>query len=406
MRYAFLQGFQSTNISERLEIEEDTQSDTTEELAEQLSTDFWTSRGDSPRSFDVEEGGTITVDYTGLTPLGKFYAHFALQMWSDATGLEFEVVQGNADITFDDNDSGAYTTSEVDRNGTIESSYVNISDDWNPGDGYDFSNYTFQTYVHEIGHALGLGHAGDYNGSAQYGVDNLYDNDSWQATIMSYFDQEENTDVDADFAYVATPQAADVLAIQDLYGTTSTTRTEDTTYGDNGTAGVVLNQAATSQTPTTYTIVDDGGIDTLDYSSSFDDQVLDLREGAISDVRGVEGSLIIAEGTGIENAIGGSGDDTIIANDLDNTLTGGSGSDIFLFYTNESASANSDTITDFEDGSDIIYIDDGVSGTTFGYDQLEFADAGSGTSILYDDDEIILENVDTTSLGAEDFMFA
>jgi hypothetical protein len=35
-------------------------------------------------------------------------------------------------------------------------------------------SYSFQTYVHEIGHALGLGHGGPYNGSASYGLDNLY----------------------------------------------------------------------------------------------------------------------------------------------------------------------------------------------------------------------------------------
>ena len=44
-----------------------------------------------------------------------------------------------------------------------------------------------------IGHAIGLVHAGEYNGSAHFGVDNLYGNDSWQMSIMSYFDQAENT---------------------------------------------------------------------------------------------------------------------------------------------------------------------------------------------------------------------
>jgi len=64
-------------------------------------------------------------------------------------------------------------------------------------------------------------------------------------------------------------------------------------------------------------------------------------------VRGVDGNLIIAEGTRIENAVTGSGDDTIVANDLDNLLSGGSGKDRFVFHESASLSANTDTITDF-----------------------------------------------------------
>ncbi|MTH96818.1 M10 family metallopeptidase [Roseibium sp. RKSG952] len=377
-----------------------------DQIAYQLTDDYWDATGEPTRSFDVQVGGTITVNYSALTSKGQLYAYYALEMWSDATGLNFVSTNGAADITFDDNDSGAYAYSNLDRFGNIESSHVNVSTSWIARDGNNLSNYSFQTYVHEIGHALGLGHASNYNGSADYGQDNLYLNDSWQGTVMSYFSQNENTYIDADFAYVATPQIADVIAIQNLYGSAGTTRTGDTTYGDNSNAGTAWEHLTTYSRSTTYTIVDDGGEDTIDFSSSYYDQILDLREESISSVRGVDGNLMIARGTEIENAIGGRGDDYLVANDQDNVLTGGSGADVFYFFTNESPSANTDTITDFQTGTDIIVLDDGQSGVSINFDLLDIISLGSDTSINFGDDEIILENVSASTVDANDFMFA
>ena len=91
----------------------------------------------------------------------------------------------SVDIVFDDNAAGAYASSSV-FGGTIQSSFVNVNANWAGGTNR-IDGYFFQTYVHEIGHALGLGHAGPYNGGATYGVDNNYQNDSWQSSVMSYF---------------------------------------------------------------------------------------------------------------------------------------------------------------------------------------------------------------------------
>lgn len=378
---------------------------TNEQIAYQLTDGFWNKEGEPTRQFDVPVGGTITVNLSGLTQKGQFYASYALDMWSDVTGLQFVTTRGQADIMFDDWDSGAYAYSNLNPDGSIDQSFVNVSTAWIARDGYNLANYSFQTYVHEIGHALGLGHAGNYNGSADFGIDNEYANDSWQATVMSYFSQTENTNIQADFAYVATPQVADVIAIRALYGSSGATRTSDTVYGDNGNAGAAMNHVINNSTATTYTLVDDGGTDTLNFSQTGSDQTIDLREQAISSVRGLDGNLIISEGTRIENAVSGSGDDTIVANDLQNVLTGGAGQDRFVFHEAASPSANTDTITDFEDGFDRICIVDDDIGPALRFDLLDIFSTGADVSILFNDDRIILQDVSLASLDASDFLF-
>ena len=292
---------------------------TMDQIATQLTQGYW---GGTQQSFTVGADGAITVNLTALNATYKGYALQSLALWSDATGIIFTETSGSAEVTFTQNPGGAWSSSAT--SGTrILNSTINVQSGWAGAD------YTLQTFVHEIGHSLGLGHAGNYNGSASYGVDNLYANDSWQATVMSYFDQADNTYVVADFAYLKTPMLADIIAIRSLYGSAGTTRTGDTVYGYNTNAGATFNASVFEGTGTAYalTIIDDGGTDTIDLSGSSANNRVDLNPLAGSNTGRLIGNLFIAPNTLIENVIGGSGNDVLVGNEVANTLTGGNGND-------------------------------------------------------------------------------
>ncbi|MFX5279777.1 M10 family metallopeptidase C-terminal domain-containing protein, partial [Acinetobacter baumannii] len=59
-------------------------------------------------------------------------------------------------------------------------------------------------------------------------------------------------------------------------------------------------------------------------------QIIDLRAGNFSSVGGLTNNIGIALGVVIEKAVGGSGNDTLIANSAGCTLTGGGGNDTII----------------------------------------------------------------------------
>lgn len=283
-------------------------------------------------SFNIGASRVITVNITALTAAGQQLATWALEAWTMVTGITFTQTSGAAGITFDDNQSGAFAgpSSYSGQGGTIYSSTVNVSTSWIASYGTGIDSYSFQTYMHEIGHAMGLDHSGNYNGSATYRTDstqtgdNHYLNDSWQATVMSYFDQSEAGT--GTYNYLLTPMIADILAMQTLYGTVGTLRTGDTTYGFGSNAGGYYdgNLDATSS----FTIIDDGGTDSINFSNVTADQRVDLNPETISDVGGLVGNMIIMRDTIIENFFSGSGNDDITGNIANNVLWGGGGADV------------------------------------------------------------------------------
>jgi Ca2+-binding RTX toxin-like protein len=135
--------------------------------------------------------------------------------------------------------------------------------------------------------------------------------------------------------------------------------------------------------PVALTIYDSGGNDTLDCSGFPQDQTISLWAGTYSDIGGKHGNVGIygiggSSDTIIENAIGGSGWDTIYGNQGDNELQGGDGSDELVGYSGLDTlhgDAGEDTLDGGEDDDKL-----------YGGDDNDILHGGGGNDLLAGDD--------------------
>lgn len=307
-----------------------------------MTDGYWQSVGGLRHRFDTSTSTQISVNITALTAEGQQLARWAFEAWEMVANIDFVEVTGSADITFDDSQPGAYASYMASGDTTL-SAEVNVSASWLAQHGTTIDSYSFSTYVHEIGHALGLGHQGAYDGNAQYGQDETFANDSWQISVMSYFSQTQNTVTTASYAEVLSAMMADIVAIQNLYGapTASSMTSGDTVWGgQNSTVGNYLdsafdalatgggNTAMAGGNPVAITIYDRDGYDTMNLAWSTSNDRIDLRQGSFSNIGGLIGNVAIAQGTVIEQAIAGSGNDTMFGNAEANNLAGRQGGDV------------------------------------------------------------------------------
>jgi serralysin len=295
---------------------------TLDQIADFLITGYWSY--DGAHRWSTASDNIITYNLTALTAEGRTLARAAFQTWANVTNLVFQEVTSGADMQFDDNQGGAFADGDWDWSGRITSMQVNVSTQWLADYGTTLDSYSFQTYVHEIGHALGLGHGGDYNGWATYGVDNHYQNDNWSYSIMSYFDQS-NAGFGS-YRYVMGPSLADIVAMHRIYGANTTFNSGNSVYGRNATAGSLYDFASYSTAPA-FTIYDTGGTDTLDASGYGVNQTINLNAEAFSSIGGLTNNISIARGVIIEGAVGGSGADSVLGNAGNNLLFGNAGAD-------------------------------------------------------------------------------
>ncbi|MEY4254862.1 MAG: bifunctional hemolysin/adenylate cyclase precursor [Pseudomonadota bacterium] len=297
-------------------------------------------------AFKSTASATDPAGFSRFTAAEINYTLNMMTSWSDVANIKFNRVgtgttgdqafSNSAAILFsnynvnDGNAAYAYMPGSTAFTSLAGDVYVNFN---NPSSQvWDYMSYGALAIAHEFGHALGLEHPGDYNSTLgvtfTYGTSAAYLEDSRQYTLMSYFDGA-STGETANI-YASSPLMDDIAAMQKLYGANMTTRTSDTVYGFNSTAdrdwfSASLNGVARS---VVFCVWDAGGNDTFDFSGYGQNQTIDLRAGAFSHVGGLVGTVSIAVGAVIENAIGGSGADILIGNEVSNSLVGGAGNDI------------------------------------------------------------------------------
>lgn len=347
---------------------------TPQQVSDFLVSGYWTEQGLSRHAFALGSDKAISVNLTAVSAEQRETARLALEAWTSTTGIQFKIVSSGGEIFLKSSDGNEANSNVSFSGNTSKSSTVTVGDQWAEKYGYGLGSYTLQTWIHEIGHSLGLGHAGIYDGNAHYPDDAHYANDSWQMSVMSYFSQSENTFINGSYAYVMTPMRADFIAIRELYGSGTPLRAGNSTYGDNANTGDFYQKITSLLSDISWAIVDSRGIDTLDVSRDVSGARVDLRPSGISDAWGLIGNLVIDGATLIENFIGGTGSDWVLGNQADNRLVGRQGNDTL------SGGTASDTLQG-GDGNDSLIGGSG-SDTLSGNGEQDSLQGGTGNDAL------------------------
>ena len=354
------------------------------------ATSFWTWFGNNPATYSSGQsdaakwgssipgtpGNTVTYWFdtaSAWTSTEQNALRSGLALWSAEVNIAFAgaVNAATANFIFYRGHNGsAFKSSEYQTTtqvgfgsiGNFSSAGSLISIDtsvpgFGPiGDAFSrYGGYPYQTLVHEIGHLIGLGHGGPYNGNVNSSTQQFspYDTRLW--SLMSYIDPwttsakyygsypvtGTNWGTVQDpvnhlfyFNEPTTPMILDILAAQRLYGpaTSGPLASGGQIFGFHSNTDPSIRNYFdfTVNAHPVITIWDGGLNNTLDLSGWSTPSTINLNPGTFSSANGAVNNIGIAPGTVIETAIGGGGNDTIIGNSSNNTLNGGGGADTLI----------------------------------------------------------------------------
>lgn len=334
---------------------------TTDQAGKQISRDnlrFHDRNGD--KKVDL----SYTVD-PSFTAQQQQRVRQAVQSWQDVANINLKEQADGADgtVNIKNNPRGdrGVATSPTRSNTSTTATIGTLKAGSRPGLGSHFS----VTAVHEIGHAIGLQHPGNYNGGGSaYNSGAVYAGDTKARSVMSYWSEKNQAGHDFQSSNPSAPMMDDIAAAQRLYGANHQTRNTDTTYGFNSNTEREAMTLKSATDKPVFCVWDGGGDDTLDFSGFLQNQKINLNAESFSDVGGLKGNVSIAKGCTIENATGGAGRDTLIGNEAGNrlkggagadTLRGGGGADMFIYdKASDSTPQDPDLIEDFTSGTDKI----------------------------------------------------
>ena len=334
--------------------------------------------------------GEPATNFKALNPVQMDAVRAILADYSAVANITFQEITETASLHAD------IRLAESDKPGTAWAYYPTTAaeggDAWfNNTQGY-YDNpvpgtYDYVSFIHELGHAMGLKHPHEVDGS--FGAMPL-DKDSLEYSVMSYRSYVgQSTSGGYTNPYGNYPQSLmmyDIAALQKMYGANFTTNSGNSTYTWSSSTGEMFINGVGQGTPAVnkifLTIWDGGGTDTYDLSNYATSVTVDLRPGQWSTASTAQLALLHYDGSKvaagniansllyngdlrslIENAIGGSASDLLIGNVANNLLNGGAGNDRLI------GDAGNDTLQGGADSDTAVF-----SGARSQYQVTQLAD--------------------------------